>query len=176
MIRIRRMDVDEIGKLREINRSEVIRVGYRQEGTELIEMAVHWDTPPWFDGDGEHSFGEMIGMAEHYLDLGGTAIGAFDDNRLAGFAVYRPRLRPTMGQLAILHVSDGYRRSGIASRLHAQVLALARSDGATALYVSATPSESAVGFYLSKGFVPTSEPVPELLAEEPEDIHMVLQL
>jgi ribosomal protein S18 acetylase RimI-like enzyme len=81
-----------------------------------------------------------------------------------------------VGQLGLLHVSNGYRRRGIASRLLEEVLVLARCDGATHLYVSATPSGSAVGFYLSKGFTPTSTPDPELLALEPDDVHMILRV
>jgi hypothetical protein len=38
--------------------------------------------------------------------------------------------------------------------------------------VSATPSRSAVGTYLRAGFEPTDDPVPELLAREPDDIQM----
>lgn len=53
---------------------------------------------------------------------------------------------------------------------------MAHEDGATHLYVSATPTGSAVGFYTSKGFAPTDTPHPDLLAEEPEDIHMILDL
>jgi hypothetical protein len=44
------------------------------------------------------------------------------------------------------------------------------------MYVSATPSESAVGFYLKHGFRLAIEPIPELFEEEPEDIHMLLDL
>ncbi|MGB2984122.1 MAG: GNAT family N-acetyltransferase [Candidatus Bipolaricaulia bacterium] len=173
---VRTMLADDLARIRDIDRTEEIRIGYRQEGTELIEMSVDWDDAGWREGDGEHSFGEMIRGADHYLSLGGTAIGAFDGDRLAGIAIYRPRLTESMGQLALLHVSSGHRRSGIASLLFAEVLALAQSDGATALYVSATPSESAVGFYHRQGFSPTDKPDPALLAEEPEDIHMTLDL
>jgi hypothetical protein len=35
---------------------------------------------------------------------------------------------------------------------------------------------AAVGCYLSRGFAPTDDPVPELLELEPEDVHMVLDL
>jgi hypothetical protein len=41
------------------------------------------------------------------------------------------------------------------------------------MYVSAVPSESAVGFYQSQGFEPTDTPIPTLFELEPEDIHMV---
>lgn len=176
MLTIRVLGADEVDKMHDIDRAEVIRVGYRVEGDRLVQMEVNWDDDGWREGDGEHSFGAMISGTRWYLDLAGTAFGAFDGERLVGLAVYRPRLRRAMGQLTGLHVSDGYRRQGIASRLFAEVLNLARRDGATELYVSATPSGSAVGFYLHHGFVPTNEPDPTLLEEEPEDIHMTLDL
>jgi hypothetical protein len=44
------------------------------------------------------------------------------------------------------------------------------------MYVSATPSESAVGFYLRHGFTPVADPLPELFELEPEDIHMARRL
>jgi hypothetical protein len=52
---------------------------------------------------------------------------------------------------------------------------LANERFARGLYVSSVPTDSAVGFYLSRGFRPT-EPLPELLALEPRDIHMLLPL
>jgi GNAT superfamily N-acetyltransferase len=173
---IRRMENEEIERIRDIDRSEVIRTGYRQKGREIVAFDVNWDDGGWLEGDGEHSFGQMIRGARRQLDLGGTAFGAFDGDRLAGIAIYRPRLTPSMGQLALLHVSGGYRRQGVASHLYDEVARMAHADGATQLYVSATPTESAVSFYKSKGFEPTDSPHPELLAEEPDDIHMVLAL
>jgi ribosomal protein S18 acetylase RimI-like enzyme len=80
-----------------------------------------------------------------------------------------------MAQLVFLQVSDGYRRQGIASRLTAECIRMARADGAKKLYVSATPSESAVGFYQTQGFRLVDKPNPELYALEPEDIHMFMK-
>ncbi len=176
MLEFREAGMDEIVKMRDLDRSEVIRTGYRLEAGVLVELSVNWDDDGWREGDGDHSYGEMIRGTREYMALDGTAFGAFDGDRLVGLAVYRPRLTPDMGQLAGLHVSNGYRRQGVASRLFEDALALARADGADRLYVSATPSGSAVGFYLSKGFEPTTTPDPELLAKEPEDVHMVLRL
>ena len=172
----RRMQPEELERIRDIDRSEMIRVGYRQRGRKIVAFDVAWDDAGWVDGEGEHSFGRMIRNAREVLARGGTAFGAFDGSQLAGIAIYRPRLTKTVGQLALLHVSNGRRRQGIASRLFDEVLSLARNDGAERLYVSATPSESAVGFYRSQGFAPTATPHPELLAEEPDDIHMILTL
>jgi len=173
---IRRMRSEGLERIRDIDRSEVIRVAYRQDGRAIVAFDVNWDDNGWLEGDGEHSFGRMIRGARRQLDLGSTAIGAFDREKLAGIAIYRPRLTRSVAQLALLHVSHGYRRQGVASRLYDEILRMAREDGATHLYVSATPTESAVGFYTSKGFKPTDRPHPELLAEEPDDIHMVLEL
>ena len=170
------MRAAEANKLHDIDRTETIRVGYRQAGAELIKMDVNWDDAGWVEGDGEHSFRQVIRGAKELMDLAGTAFGAFDRDRLVGVAIYRPHLTDAMGQLGLLHVSDGYRRRGIASRLFEEVVAAAREDGATQLYVSATPSGSAVGFYLSKGFTPSANPDPQLLREEPNDIHMVLAI
>jgi len=175
-LKIRRMGDDELVRIRDIDRTEAIRVGYEQRGAKLHRMDVEWDTPGWFEGEGDHSFARMIGFAETSVAKGSTAIGAFDGKRLAGIAIYRPRLAETMGQLALLHVSCQYRRQGVASRLFEEVLRLATGDGARRLYVSATPSGSAVGFYTSRGFQPTDTPDPELLAEEPQDIHMILEI
>jgi len=176
VITLREMHADELERVRDIDRSEIIRTGYRMESGRLLSMDVNWDDDGWQDGDGEYSFTEMIRDAEHYLELGGTALGAFDGDRLIGFAVYQPRLSSAMGQLAMLYVSDGHRRREIASRLLQKIRDLARGDGSKSLYVSATPTGSAVGFYLRQGFVPTDTPDAALFAKEPEDIHMVLEL
>lgn len=50
--------------------------------------------------------------------------------------------------------------------------ARARQTGAHELYVSATPSGSAVSFYQRAGFDVTDEPIEELLALELEDMHV----
>jgi len=76
----------------------------------------------------------------------------------------------------MLHVSRGHRRRGVATALFEEVRWLVRRDRATHLDVFATPSELAVAFYLNCGFLPTDAPDPGLLAEEPEDIHMVLRI
>jgi len=50
--------------------------------------------------------------------------------------------------------------------------ATAREQGAKQLYISATPSENTVNFYLRLGCRVTAQPDPELLELEPKDIHL----
>ena len=103
--------------------------------------------------------------------------GAFDKELLVGLVVYSPRLTTGMAQLAALFVSKDHRRQGIAAQaLRGEAGRQAKRDGHARLYVSATPSESAVSFYQRQGFVPTQDTNAELYALEPEDIHMVKEL
>lgn len=52
----------------------------------------------------------------------------------------------------------------------------ARSLGAAALYISATPTRGTVDAYLRMGAQLLRAPDPELFAREPEDIHLCLSL
>ena len=53
---------------------------------------------------------------------------------------------------------------------------IAVANGAESIYVSATPTESAVGFYLRQGCRLAHPVHPDLFAAEPEDIHLVRSL
>ena len=94
------------------------------------------------------------------------------DGPLVGLGVMTPEIEPGVAQLAFLHVSQAYRRLGIASELVDRLVDWAREAGAREIYVSATPGESAVSFYQRAGFRITDRPNPALLALEPEDIHL----
>jgi GNAT superfamily N-acetyltransferase len=95
---------------------------------------------------------------------------------VVGFAVVRFDLTPRTDQLVALFVDAMHRRSGVASALVDEAVRRSRRRRARTLYVSAAPSDSAVPFYLARGFVPTRDPNPELYALEPDDIHMLLAL
>ena len=44
------------------------------------------------------------------------------------------------------------------------------------MYISATPTQHTIDFYLRLGCQVTNEPDPELFAQEPEDIHFEYDL
>jgi ribosomal protein S18 acetylase RimI-like enzyme len=174
MLHIRRMGNGEITRIAEIDRSEHVTLAYRVRDGQLEERHVDWHVPRWSgEENGEHSVQAKVAALSAILDQDGVMWGAFDEDRLAGVAILRPALTEDMAQLAFLHVSNGYRRQGIATRLTEQASKVASEMGAQRLYVSATESESAVGFYRSQGFELAKEVYPELYALEPEDIHMV---
>ena len=173
----RLMSAAELDRMGEIDRTEYIPIIYRQQGDQLTEEHHGFNVPPWFtDNEDEHSVAYHRAFTEGHLATGGTALGAFDGQRLVGIGVVMPHVRPGIAQLAQLHVSDGYRGQGVGRRLCALMDDIARAAGDTAMVVSATPSVNTVQFYMGRGFAPTAEPLPELYALEPEDIHLSKRL
>jgi GNAT superfamily N-acetyltransferase len=169
---IRRVTADELARIPELDVSEEGAAVYVQRGAQVELVRRAHRRPP-------RSAEEWDPEVCHWQDVvreGGAAFGAFDGERLVGFAVLRLGLTEDMAQLAGLYVDRAWRRHRVATALVGEVVHLARADGADWLYVSAAPSDSAVGFYLSRGFVPVAEPNPELFELEPEDVHMVRPL
>jgi ribosomal protein S18 acetylase RimI-like enzyme len=174
VIVIRQMRSIEMGRIAEIDRSEHVTLGYFFRDGKLEAEEVDWQVPRWFtDGRPEHSVQEKVEAWKPYVERDGLMFGAFDRHLLVGMAILRPKLTEEMAQLVVLHVSRDYRRQGIATRLSELVYRLALEMGAKEIYVSATPSESAVGFYRRQGFRLAEKVDKELYALEPEDIHMI---
>jgi len=168
------MEPGEVGRIAEIDRIEIIRTGYYYRDGELKKLDVNWDTPGFLiDQDGLHSVAAQIEFCRNHLDQGGRMYGAYYGQRLIGIGVIRYEVRPNIAQLAYLQVSNGFRRQGIGSRITHELIREAERFGAKKMYVSATPSGSAVGFYLKHGFRPIDQPIPELYELEPDDIHMI---
>jgi GNAT superfamily N-acetyltransferase len=163
-------DLERIG---EIDRTEWIAAVYVQHGSRLEECVGDFSARAWFrDGEGEHSVAHQRAECERYLATGGTALGAFADDRLIGVGIVVPHIRPGVAQCAFLHVSKDYRDRGIGRHLSDELDRIARAHGATTMVVSATPSLNTVRFYRRRGFEPMAEPLPELYELEPDDVHM----
>jgi GNAT superfamily N-acetyltransferase len=172
-IEIRELARDELALVRDIDRTERIEVLYVQQGTELVERPGEFDAPAWYsDGDGEHSVAAQHRTLVGYVDHGGIAMGAFLDTRFVGIGVVVPHVRPSIAQLAYLHVTNGSRSGGIGSRLITDLESIARRAGDREIVVTATPSLNTVRFYRRHGYRPMATPLPELFELEPEDVHM----
>ncbi|MCP4002583.1 MAG: GNAT family N-acetyltransferase [bacterium] len=177
MIHYRRMEFSEKQSIAEIDRSERVTQKYVSKDGELELVEVDWDIGRWStDGSGPHSIRAMLEEWSLYLQGDSVLWGAFDEERLVGFIVYRPNLAPRMGQLALLFISKAYRRRGVGQQLFQLLTEYARNDGVESLYVTATPTRGTVDFYQSLGFCLTDQPLPEMLEMEPEDIHMTMEV
>ena len=169
---IRVLAVGELARAVEIDVTEDGAVVLEQRGMVIAARDETWSRPA-------RTAERWQVFIDHWLAFvpaSGAALGAFDRGRLVGIATVRRGIRPGKDQLEALFVDRAHRRRGVATALIEVVAALARDGGARTLYVSATPSESAVGCYRRLGFEPTADPIPELLELEPEDVHMVLAL
>jgi ribosomal protein S18 acetylase RimI-like enzyme len=154
-----------------------VSLHYRYQDGRLSSEQVDWQVPRWFTDDRpEFSVQANIEAWSPYLEQGGVMLGALDGELLVGLAMLRHRLTESMAQLEVLHASRDYGRRGIAAALLQGASRLATEAGAREMYISATPSGSAVGFYRSQGFELAEQVNQGLYELEPEDIHMVQRL
>jgi GNAT superfamily N-acetyltransferase len=147
-VEIRRLTLAELHRVAEIDVSEEGNVNYRVvegrlETNSRRHRRLHFTIEDWRP---------VIAEWRVLLEEGGAAFGAFVAARLIGIAVVRYRLTDEMSQLTELYVDLAHRRVGVGGALVDRVESAARVAGLKRLYVSATPSDSAVPFYLGRGF------------------------
>lgn len=175
MINGRELSRDEIEEIWTIDRSEVIEAVYYLEYGTLVLKQEHHDVHGWPPGEAE----KYTPILEACYDQGGWFYGLFDNNRLIGVAVLESRFigkHKDQFQLKFLHISSPYRHKGLGKQLFDLATIEAQKRGARRLYISATPSEHTIDFYLSLGCRVVLEPEPELFELEPEDIHLEYDL
>jgi len=176
-VKLAQLPATDVRRIAEIDRSEHITSAYTFTDGALRTEVVDWDVPSWSrTGTGDHSVAAEIATWRPVIDRGAALIGACEGQTLLGLAIVEPEFEETLTWMAFLHVGRPHRRRGVASALWLDCEARARGTGSHAIYVSATPSASAVGFYLSRGCVPAAEPHAALYAKEPEDIHLIKDL
>ena len=171
MISGRLLQRDEVEKVWTIDRREVIEAVYTASGGELSLHPEHFDMRGWPPGEAEL----YTSLLYACFDRGGWFYGLFEGDKLVGVAILDTQWLGERGdllQLKFLHVSCLYRGQGLGQQLFDMAAAEARRRGAKGMYVSATPSEHTIQFYLARGCRLTAHPDPELFALEPEDIHL----
>jgi predicted N-acetyltransferase YhbS len=174
-VKIRELERQEIRDVWSIDRAEVIEKVYYRDGSELVLKPEHYDMKGWPPGEPE-LYGPIL---LDCFDRGGTFYGAFSGEKLIGAAVLESRFigrEKNQLQLKFLHVSRRHRRAGLGRTLFEKAVERARKLGARRLYISSTPSENTVGFYLRRGCRLTDDVDPALFELEPEDIHLEFEI
>ena len=170
------LPVDDLERIAEIDRAEVATAVYRVDRGELVREDVHIDIPTWPADELERT----KRLLRWKLADGGSLLGVEDDaGRLIAIAALSGRFvggRSQQLELALLYVSNGHRRQGLARALMDECARRARERGAEQLYVSASDTDSAIGFYLAYGCRLADRADPELFELEPNDIHLVCDL
>ena len=170
-MQIRELERHEIRDIWSIDRAEVVDRVYYREGNELVLKSEHHDVKGWPPGELELYGPILLDCFDH----GGTVAGAFDGKILIGASVLERRFigrEKDQLQLKFLHVSRRHRGTGLGCRLFDRAVAKARELGARRLYISATPSENTVHFYLRRGCRVTDGIDAALFKLEPDDIHL----
>ena len=171
----RPLDVSELDRVGEIDRTEVIdHIYYMREG-ELVLEEEHWELDGWPPG----KLPTIKERLHTCLEEGGAAWGAFDGTRLVGIAALDGRWYGSEGRtldMYFLHVSDGYRRKGLGRRFVEITKERAREMGARRLFVSGLPSLNTIRFYMAVGFGIAEDVDPRLSEREPDDIHLDMEL
>jgi GNAT superfamily N-acetyltransferase len=177
-IEIRKLGLTDVSLIGSIDRSEHIDVEYTVVGGRLSERPVSMtDIPPWNPvGTDPYSVAAEVAFCELLVAGGAVLLGSFEGDRVLGLAVVDGSFQVPLAWLAFFHVSRPYRRRGVGSALWGAAAKVATRAGAESLYVSAVPTGSASGFYLSRG-CELADPVhPALYAREPDDIHLIYRI
>lgn len=175
---VRTLGIADVGLIARIDRSEHVDVEYTVIDGRLIERPVSMtEIPPWDPvGTGPHSVAAEVAFCTPLVAGGAALLGAFEGDRLLGLAVVNGSFEPSLAWLAFFHVSRPDRRRGVGAALWSAATRVAVAAGAESMYVSAVPTGSAVGFYLSRGCA-LADPVHRVLyAREPDDVHLVCSL
>ncbi|MFQ6087709.1 MAG: GNAT family N-acetyltransferase [Candidatus Methanofastidiosia archaeon] len=172
---IKNVDRYEIDKIKNIDRSEIVENIYYYQNGKLVKEKEFYDIRGW----DKNELAKNLKKLKKLHDRGGSFIGAFDSERLVGIGALENRFigenLDTL-QLVFLHVGKPFRKKGIGTELMEKLCIIAREKGAKKLYISATPSENTVNFYLNRGCYLAKKVIKELYEEEPEDIHLELEL
>lgn len=171
----RQLTRDEIDLIWTIDRSEVHSHVYRVVDGRLLLVPAYFEVPGW---DPEPIESDTIEL-RNCFDRGGIFHGAFDRDALLGVSIIDTKLiesAPDHRQLLYLYVSRPVRGQGVGRALFALAAETARELGAKALYISATPTESTINFYLHRGASLLPDPDPALFAAEPDDVHLTYPL
>ncbi|MFX1518010.1 MAG: GNAT family N-acetyltransferase [Promethearchaeota archaeon] len=162
---------NELNRLCEIDRTETIEHIYYHKQGRLKLVKEFYQIPKWsLDQVQEH-----ISTLNDIGRKGGVIFGAFDGSALVGIISLKNEFigrNKDQLNLSGLWVSKNYRKLGVGKTLVELVKKKAKELGAKKLYVSATPSENTVHFYMNRGFTLAKEINEKLYELEPEDIHM----
>ena len=171
----RDLEAHEAALLATIDRSEFIDGTYRATNGKLELDATSMQVPTWAGAE----FADYVSRLQVLMNSGGRVFAAWDERALAGIGSLDTSGvggdRAVM-KLDMLYVNAEHRGRGIGRALTELVAQRARSLGATALYISATPTRRTVEAYLRMGARVLEVPDPKSLALEPEDIHLSLSL
>ncbi|MCU4580424.1 GNAT family N-acetyltransferase [Acinetobacter gyllenbergii] len=160
----------------QISRRELITQMYVQQGLDLKLIDCFYDEQNW---DTYHLENDPA-LLKQLHQQGALCVGGFDsDNQLIAIQVVSNQYiadYPDAKLLQYFYVDADHQGLGIGTQLMLSALNSARQLNAKQLYISATPSQRTVDFYLKQGAQLIAQPDQKLFEREPEDIHLLYTL
>jgi predicted N-acetyltransferase YhbS len=171
----REMHREEIARLSEIDRTEVVEYVYYFRNSKLELEKESYNIKSW----DKEELSSFINRLYDLHDRQGYIFGAFDEEDIVGLAALDNKLfgrNKDLLKLDMLYISGSYRSKGIGRNLMEICEVKAKKLGASKLYISATPFKNTVDFYMRIGGKLAVEINEELFELEPYDIHLDLEL
>lgn len=168
---------------RELKEDEITR-GLFQSFVRYQEVTACWrfvngewviQQDPFVDDWTEEEYEFLVQCLKHTLKTNGIVYGAFQEERLKGFASVEGTLignKKEYADLTSIHVSKELRGQGIGKELFYLVAQWAKGRGAKKLYISAHSAVESQAFYRSLGCIEAKEYNKEHVASEPCDVQM----
>lgn len=177
---------NEARLLERIDRSEQVNAVYELRDGKLVPRRVQHDIVSWttmYDAGVKYTrpnaVTENTKLIKDLTASGGSSFGAWRQDEFVGLAaldISPVGGNPRVMKLELLYVSAPHRGNGIGRALVDLVANEAHSRGCTTLYISSTPTQATVDAYLRMGAELLDAPDAELLAQQPNDIHLALRL
>ena len=174
---LKELEINDIKQnlLENFDRYQEIKQYYRNEDGNWIikdhEFVGNWD---------KNRYEEVNNFIVKIInERNGNVFGAYDNEKLIGFAVL---LNEKFGskkqyvELKFIHVSNGYRHKGIGKKLFDFCVKKARDIGINKIYISANTAEESQRFYLGIGCKDAMEINKKLAEDEPYDRQMEYEL
>lgn len=114
-----------------------------------------------------------------HINLDQTGFGAFDGERIVGFATVSHHIFGVTAryvELVCFQISEEYRHQGIGRRLFSMACEEALRLGADKVYISGHSSKESQAAYRALGCTPAKEINETLAAEEPFDVQLEYRL
>ena len=159
----------QLDRLWDIDRSEIIDTLYRLQDGKLQAYPDYYDVRGWDPHDRE----TYTPIHEACFDRGGAFFARFEGEEIVAAAALdtEPRGPQRICASCCSLRQRAQTRPGLGKQLFQLCLRQAAQEGAAGLYVSSIPNKSTVDFYLAQGCRLIERPDAELFAREPEDIH-----
>ena len=174
-LNVRTLNRSEIENVRNLDRREIVEQVYYLDNGQLKLKNEFYDIKTWKADELERSIEHLYEIYDGH----GYILGGFAEGKLIAVSALDSEFfgkNRNYLQLYFFHVDSRYRGLGFGKKLLNRTIIKAKELGAKKLYISATPSQKTINFYLSMGCELTSEVHPRLFELEPEDIHLQLAL